>query len=298
MKNKKDDMKNKKIRITEGELRGIINKTIRRIVNEGKVVNNKPYFSEYYSGRTPKGTKIKAGRKAYIDGYSDWDLEGNAKEMGVSKYNPDLYRAMKKHNDRVSNYKLNGHRYGEANDRYATLWGSKEAEDELLKDRKEERERKLGRGRINPTKDHRVYGGTSLDSPGRLVFNDYGEFMGVNENKIDRIVNECINRLVSEGFEDDNAYGQYVLDSDRQQAQVKNAIYKKLQGLGLEIWGGNQNNYSLFVKDNGSVSAQDIINCIAQSFNLKPYEDFKVNTESNMFGGDRRFKISLPTSLG
>lgn len=137
----------KRIRLTESQLNRVIEETVYQILSEGKVVNNKPYFSEFYSSREPTKRKIKSGRKIDCYGYSDWDLEGNAKERGIEKYSPEYYelaKAMQKHNDRIENYKLNGHRYSDSNDKYATLWGSKECEDELLKDRKQARLRKLG----------------------------------------------------------------------------------------------------------------------------------------------------------
>ena len=177
-----------------------------KVLSEGKVVNNKPYFDSYYSGGEPTGKKVRPGRYLSVDGYNDWDLRGNAKSRGIEQKfvspEQDEYRkthkgddfdfdeldalpktdyvnlrdAMRKHNDRIKNYKLNGHRYSSENDRYATLWGSKEAEDELAKDRAKERQRKLGR--LPRDNWHRY---DRPDSPGRLMFNDYGEFMGVTD---------------------------------------------------------------------------------------------------------------------
>jgi hypothetical protein len=64
--------------------------SVKKVLNEGKKVNNNPYFDEYYSGNGgPKGRKIKPGEKIYnglnpdgSDSSSDWDLKGNHRQNG------------------------------------------------------------------------------------------------------------------------------------------------------------------------------------------------------------------------
>lgn len=179
------------VRLTESQLRDIVKEATIKILSEGKVVNNKPYFDRYYSDGSPMGKKAKPGQELYMrvlpdlddDDWDDpniykyddmfdpcdWDLKGNMKSRGI-EYNPftpeqieymmarmkdghvvdpdtdeyyktlpeteysKLWNAMKKHNDRIENYKSNDS-YPESHERSYTLWGSRESDEELAKDR-------------------------------------------------------------------------------------------------------------------------------------------------------------------
>ena len=165
------------VRLTESQLRKIVKEATIKILSEGKVVNNKPYFDICRINGKPTGKKAKPGQELSMSNTYDWDLGGNARSHGIEKqyFSPEqkayinahtgddgefygdfeefdvlpdsdytkLWKAIKKHNDRVKNYKNNGHRYPANDDRYVTLWGTKESDEELANDRAEERESKL-----------------------------------------------------------------------------------------------------------------------------------------------------------
>jgi len=167
-KEKVREMKKKQvIRINENQLKQIVMESVKKVLNEGKKVNNNPYFDEYYSGNGgPKGRKIKPGEKIYnglnpdgSDSSSDWDLKGNHRQNGglsnqefmdIAKKIPEkdgykspyfqqliddmtkeneLQQKMQKHNQRLNNYMYSGY-HSEDDPRLHTLWGSKEQEDE------------------------------------------------------------------------------------------------------------------------------------------------------------------------
>ena len=56
-----------------------------RILSEGKVVNNKPYFDICRINGKPTGKKAKPGQELSMSNTYDWDLGGNARSHGIEK---------------------------------------------------------------------------------------------------------------------------------------------------------------------------------------------------------------------
>lgn len=162
--------KKQTIRLNEAQLKQIVTEAVKKILREGKVVNNKPYFDKFYSNGTPQGKKVLPGEELYnglkLDGTtsaSDWDLRGNytddmhnsdiehmrtaltkaqdklSKGEALSLDDVDflpnrtkLQNAMQKHNQRHAN----SYPAYEKN-----VWGSKEQQDKMFTDKKKDREK-------------------------------------------------------------------------------------------------------------------------------------------------------------
>lgn len=112
-------MKTKKkiVRLTEGQLHNIINESVRRVLNEGKTVNNKPGFKEhtyatpdlFMSARKKiiKNGGYEKGSNEYfdaIDNYIDQELEKHNDRRHNRMYVPDSERhfnSLKYHRGRL-----------------------------------------------------------------------------------------------------------------------------------------------------------------------------------------------------
>ena len=73
------------VRLTESQLRKIVKEATMRILSEGKVVNNKPYFDICRINGKPTGKKAKPGQELSMSSTYDWDLGGNARSHGIEK---------------------------------------------------------------------------------------------------------------------------------------------------------------------------------------------------------------------
>ena len=104
----------KQIHLNENELYSLIKESVKKVLNEGKKVNHKPYFNNKgttsYKGSVEKwykpGERVKWGSQDFID---------NADEL--RKYIPDqqsfdemltVFKDAVKHNNRAENYDKNG----------------------------------------------------------------------------------------------------------------------------------------------------------------------------------------------
>lgn len=100
-------------RLTESRLRGLIRESIKQVLREGKVENNKPFFDKYYSNVQPKGRKVKPGEHIYngldkngASDFGNWDLRGN--------YTPE----MKKADDEIFNQIIAAFKSGDEEEGY------------------------------------------------------------------------------------------------------------------------------------------------------------------------------------
>lgn len=122
-------MKTKKntIKLTEGELKKIISESVKRVLNEGKYINNKPYFlNQDYNGDM---YEVLPGQKAKGMFDSREDMEEYLEDLDLSDlgYSPEETEEFKKrtrekeekrfkHNDRLDKYGWGGPQWGEHGD--------------------------------------------------------------------------------------------------------------------------------------------------------------------------------------
>ena len=110
-----------KIRLTESKLKQIVAESVKKILYEGKTVNNKPYFySRGWGEKIPNGWGVEDFINQKWDeiwkekGFQSWEdakktaMNPNDDRLSVEEYEKELENlraATKKHNERVGKYR-------------------------------------------------------------------------------------------------------------------------------------------------------------------------------------------------
>lgn len=113
-------MSKRRIKLTESDLHNIIKESVKKILSEGKTVNNKPFFSR--GGRNMRPGKSLSGsylegneflrQKGYKDFYDAYAAvrRGELDKNTFDKWYDEHMTAVNKHNDRLE------YNWGEGND--------------------------------------------------------------------------------------------------------------------------------------------------------------------------------------
>ena len=110
-----------KIKLTESKLREIVAESVKKILSEGKTVNNKPYFySHGFREKVPNGWGVEDFTNRKWDeiwkekGFQSWKdakktaMNPNDDRLSVEEYEKELEKlqaATKKHNKRINKYR-------------------------------------------------------------------------------------------------------------------------------------------------------------------------------------------------
>lgn len=126
-------MKKNTIRLTESELKKVITESIKKVLNEGKTVNNKRIFSKGFDLAKPgdKATGVDNSEFFKSKGYKNYQDAKAAVERGelskeiFDKWIDDLKRGLKTHNERVDKYTSSKHSLGYGTDDEVSFpsWG-------------------------------------------------------------------------------------------------------------------------------------------------------------------------------
>lgn len=92
----------KTIRLTESDLKNIIKESVERILNEGKVVNNKGIFNDYWDGWRKEKPGFCVNRD--INNFKKPPIGADNEYLKYFDNKEDFENAIKKHNERTDKY--------------------------------------------------------------------------------------------------------------------------------------------------------------------------------------------------
>lgn len=96
------NMKKQVIRLTESDLKNIIKESVERILNEGKVVNNKGIFNDYWDGWRKEKPGFCVNRD--INNFKKPPIGADNEYLKYFDNKEDFENAIKKHNERTGKY--------------------------------------------------------------------------------------------------------------------------------------------------------------------------------------------------